>query len=65
MGDLARKYWGQAIDDYVTTCERETKLSRKVKEKIVDHILNDDSLWQNIDETIGFWILEEAKYEGK
>ena len=61
MKNLAEKYWEQVIDDYTSCMGEDVKVSKKLKKKIVDHILNDDFLWENIDETIGYWIVKEAK----
>jgi len=60
MKNLADKYWSQVIDDYTSCFGGEIKLSKAMKNRIIDKILNHDYLWEVIDDVISECILKEV-----
>lgn len=63
--DMTTAYWKVAIDDYISCCSEEIKLTEQQKENIVKKLLNDDQMWKEIDATIDFYINKERNKENE
>lgn len=55
---IAELYWAEEIMNYVECCEdyKDVDLSKEQLRNITHDILDDDHIWQNVDESIDWYI---------
>lgn len=59
-----KEYWKQVVKDNIECCFDDVKLSEKQIEDIVEQVINDDYLWEKIDETVNYYIGKEIEKWG-
>lgn len=52
----AKEYWKQAIEDYLECCNDNIELDDNELERIANELLNDNDVWQTIEEAIDYHI---------